>query len=171
MSSGHAPGWSALRGSLRLGWLIRHAHPIFLVFVVFALVPRLRPSSRPAAKFSGTGGLSVAVWKHKTEQGSDRYSIRIDRTYKDEAGFKTTAYRNWNCRMFGLRPRSRQSSPIRAPHSWPACRVTIGTYPTSSPFGGVTRTAGSRSASLPTVGGGKYSRSLVQFLCNNSTRS
>lgn len=49
-------------------------------------------SSRPAAKWSGSGGLSVAVWKHKTEQGYDRYSIRIERTYKDDAGFKTTDY-------------------------------------------------------------------------------
>lgn len=49
-------------------------------------------ASRPAARFSGTGGLNVAVWKHKSEQGMDRYSIRIDRSYKDDAGYKTTSY-------------------------------------------------------------------------------
>ena len=51
-----------------------------------------------------------------------------------------------------------------------ACRVTIGTYPTSRPFGGVTSTAGSRSASRPTVGGGRYSLSFVYFLWSSSTR-
>ena len=49
-------------------------------------------SSRPAAKFHGTGGINVAVWKHRTDQGIDRYSIRIDRTYKDGDEFKTTQY-------------------------------------------------------------------------------
>lgn len=49
-------------------------------------------SSRPVAKFSGTGGVHVAIWKHRSEQGSDRYSIRIDRTYKTDNGYKTTGY-------------------------------------------------------------------------------
>ena len=49
--------------------------------------------SRPAAKFSGSGGLQVAVWKQKTEQGFDRYSVKIERNYKDEnGGFHATQY-------------------------------------------------------------------------------
>ena len=43
-----------------------------------------------------------------------------------------------------------------------SCRVTIGTYPTSKPFGGVTRSAGSRVASVPLVGGAMYSPSILQ---------
>lgn len=49
-------------------------------------------SSRPAAKFSGSGGLHVAVWKHKSEQGYDRYSVRVERTYKDGDGYQSTDY-------------------------------------------------------------------------------
>ena len=50
-------------------------------------------SSRPAARFSGTGGISVAVWKHKTDDGWDRYSVRVDRSYKDDEGeFQSTPY-------------------------------------------------------------------------------
>ena len=50
-------------------------------------------SSRPAASFSGSGGIKVAVWKNKSESGFDNYSVRIDRTYKEESGtFKTTPY-------------------------------------------------------------------------------
>lgn len=49
-------------------------------------------AARPAAKFSGSGGLHVAVWKHKSEQGYDRYSVRIERTYKDDEGYKSTDY-------------------------------------------------------------------------------
>lgn len=43
------------------------------------------------------------------------------------------------------------------------CRVTMGTYPTSSRAGGVTIKAGSISANFPIIGGGRYSRSFVQF--------
>lgn len=49
--------------------------------------------ARPIAKFSGSGGLNVAVWKHKTNGGADHYSIRLDRTYKNDAGaYETTSY-------------------------------------------------------------------------------
>jgi hypothetical protein len=50
-------------------------------------------ASRPAASFGGSGGIKVAVWKNKSESGYDNYSVRIDRTYKDDSGtFKTTQY-------------------------------------------------------------------------------
>lgn len=50
-------------------------------------------NSRPAVKFSGSGGLQVAVWKQKTEQGFDRYSVKLERNYKDENGdFHATQY-------------------------------------------------------------------------------
>jgi len=49
--------------------------------------------SRPNAKFSGSGGLSAAVWKHKVEGGFDHYSIRMDRTFKNDAGeYESTPY-------------------------------------------------------------------------------
>jgi hypothetical protein len=49
--------------------------------------------ARPIAKFSGSGGLNAAVWKHKSESGVDHYSIRLDRTYKNDAGeYESTAY-------------------------------------------------------------------------------
>jgi len=48
---------------------------------------------RPVARFSGSGGISVAVWKTKSEQGRDNYSVRIDRTYRvGEGEFKSTQY-------------------------------------------------------------------------------
>jgi hypothetical protein len=50
-------------------------------------------SGRPAARFTGTGGLSVAVWKHKSESGFDNYSVRLDRSYKDSDGkYQSTPY-------------------------------------------------------------------------------
>ena len=50
-------------------------------------------TSRPVVSFSGSGGLNVAVWKHKSETGQENYSIRLDRSYKDgEGNYKTTAY-------------------------------------------------------------------------------
>ena len=50
-------------------------------------------SGRPAARFTGSGGLSVGVWKHKSESGIDNYSIRMDRSYKDSNGdFQSTPY-------------------------------------------------------------------------------
>jgi len=48
---------------------------------------------RPITSFRGTGGLSVAVWKHKSEDGPDRYSINIERSYKNKEGeFESTAF-------------------------------------------------------------------------------
>jgi hypothetical protein len=47
---------------------------------------------RPAARFSGSGGLRVAVWKQKSDQGIDNYSVRIDRDYKASDGYQSTAY-------------------------------------------------------------------------------
>jgi hypothetical protein len=50
-------------------------------------------SSRPAAKFSGTGGLHVAVWKNKTDSGAEIYSVKLERNYKDDDGnFQKTQY-------------------------------------------------------------------------------
>lgn len=50
-------------------------------------------SVRPIASFSGSGGLNVAVWKQKGENDFDHYSIRMDRSYKQDDGtYKTTSY-------------------------------------------------------------------------------
>ncbi len=50
-------------------------------------------ASRPIASFTGSGGIQVAIWKHKSANEYDAYSIRIDRNYKDEDGnYKSTAY-------------------------------------------------------------------------------
>lgn len=50
-------------------------------------------ATRPVVKFSGTGGLSVAVWKHKGESGADHYSIRMDRNFKNDGGeYESTPY-------------------------------------------------------------------------------
>ena len=49
--------------------------------------------ARPLANFQGSGGVNVAVWKHKSDSGFDNYSIRIERNYKDDNGnFKSTQY-------------------------------------------------------------------------------
>jgi hypothetical protein len=49
--------------------------------------------SRPIAKFTGSGGLSVAVWKNKVEGGPDHYHVRIDRTFKKEGEeYESTPY-------------------------------------------------------------------------------
>ena len=51
--------------------------------------------ARPIATFSGSGGLNVAVWKQKEkgENDFDHYSIRMDRSYKQDDGtYKTTSY-------------------------------------------------------------------------------
>ncbi|HUP77208.1 MAG TPA: hypothetical protein VM260_01515 [Pirellula sp.] len=51
------------------------------------------PPVRPVVSFSGSGGLDVAVWKQKGESEFDHYSVRIDRSYKQEDGnYKTTSY-------------------------------------------------------------------------------
>ncbi|MEZ6104458.1 MAG: hypothetical protein R3E01_36435 [Pirellulaceae bacterium] len=50
-------------------------------------------SGRPVAKFVGSGGLHVAVWKNQTEKGADYYSVSLERHYKDASGnFKSTSY-------------------------------------------------------------------------------
>jgi hypothetical protein len=50
-------------------------------------------STRPIMKFSGSGGLNVAVWKHKVDGGGEHYSIRMDRTFKnDEGQYESTPY-------------------------------------------------------------------------------
>ena len=48
---------------------------------------------RPIVSFAGSGGLNLAVWKQKSENDFDHYSIRLDRSYKQEDGtYKTTSY-------------------------------------------------------------------------------
>ncbi len=52
-------------------------------------------ASRPAARFSGSGGLSAAVWKNASPDDDARYhySVRIERTYKDANGnYQSTPY-------------------------------------------------------------------------------
>ncbi|MFO0901198.1 MAG: hypothetical protein U0836_27545 [Pirellulales bacterium] len=49
-------------------------------------------SKRPAARFSGSGGLSVAIWKQQGEKGP-RYTVRLDRSYKNAEGeYQSTPY-------------------------------------------------------------------------------
>ncbi len=49
--------------------------------------------ARPAVRFSGSGGLTAAVWKQKTENGSEHYSIKLERSYrKGEGEFESTPY-------------------------------------------------------------------------------
>lgn len=49
-------------------------------------------SKRPAARFTGSGGLSVAIWKQQGEKGP-RYTVRLDRSYKDPEGeYQSTPY-------------------------------------------------------------------------------
>ncbi len=48
---------------------------------------------RPVTSFRGSGGLNVAVWKHKAEDGPDRYSVNIERNYKNREGeFESTTF-------------------------------------------------------------------------------
>jgi hypothetical protein len=50
-------------------------------------------SGRPVAKFTGSGGLSVAVWKHKSDSGVENYSVRMDRSFKGNDGnYQSTQY-------------------------------------------------------------------------------
>ena len=54
---------------------------------------RRQDAKRPAVSFNGSGGLQVAVWKHKSgEDGPSQYSVRVDRSYKDGEEFKSTQY-------------------------------------------------------------------------------
>lgn len=49
--------------------------------------------ARPVMRFSGSGGLSAAVWKHKAENGMDHYSVRLDRSFKNNSGeWESTPY-------------------------------------------------------------------------------
>lgn len=41
---------------------------------------------RPQVEFKGSGGLKVAVWKYRNEDGPDSYSAAITRTYRDKEG-------------------------------------------------------------------------------------
>ena len=51
--------------------------------------------NRPAMSFSGSGLLNLAIWKNKTESGYDRYSIRLEKRYKDTDGnYKPANYLN-----------------------------------------------------------------------------
>jgi hypothetical protein len=44
-------------------------------------------------KFNGSGGVNVAVWKHKSDNGFNHYSIRMDRTFRNDAGeYESTPY-------------------------------------------------------------------------------
>ena len=48
---------------------------------------------RPTMKFNGSGGISIAIWKSKSEAGRTGYSVRIDRSYKNERGeYESTPY-------------------------------------------------------------------------------
>lgn len=50
-------------------------------------------SSRPAAKFSGSGGIQVAVWKQRTDEGREYFTIKMERSYMDGDGnFQSTPY-------------------------------------------------------------------------------
>ena len=50
-------------------------------------------TGRPAARFTGNGGLSVAVWAHKNDNGLTNYSVRLDRSYKgDDGNYQSTPY-------------------------------------------------------------------------------
>jgi hypothetical protein len=50
-------------------------------------------TTRPIAKFDGSGGLHAAVWKHPSENGPAHYSVRIDRSFKNDAGeYESTLY-------------------------------------------------------------------------------
>jgi hypothetical protein len=50
-------------------------------------------TTRPIAKFDGSGGLHVAVWKHPSENGPAHYSVRIDRSFRKEGGdIESTPY-------------------------------------------------------------------------------
>lgn len=48
--------------------------------------PQPTKGQRPNASFRGSGGLSVGVWKHKSEDGPDYYSISLERSYKNRKG-------------------------------------------------------------------------------------
>jgi hypothetical protein len=50
-------------------------------------------TTRPIAKFDGSGGLHVAVWKHPSENGPAHYSARLDRSFRKDGGdIESTPY-------------------------------------------------------------------------------
>lgn len=50
-------------------------------------------SSRPAARFTGSGGLSVGIWTNKADNGMTNYSVRLEKSYKgDDGQFHSTPY-------------------------------------------------------------------------------
>ena len=49
--------------------------------------------TRPAARFTGSGGLSVGIWTNKAENGLTNYSVRLEKSYKGEDGnYHSTPY-------------------------------------------------------------------------------
>jgi hypothetical protein len=55
--------------------------------------PQAAAASRPAAKFAGSGGINAAIWKRKTDDGFEHYSVRLDRNYKTtEGNWESTPY-------------------------------------------------------------------------------
>ncbi len=49
--------------------------------------------TRPAARFTGSGGLNVSIWTNKNENGLTNYSVRLEKNYKGEDGqFHSTPY-------------------------------------------------------------------------------
>ena len=53
---------------------------------------------RPTMKFTGSGGIVVAVWKSKSNAGFDNYNVRIERNYRKEDGTFDVAksLRDWD---------------------------------------------------------------------------
>ena len=50
-------------------------------------------TSRPAAKFSGSGGLQAAVWRHRSDDGREYFTTKLERSYMDGDGnFQSTNY-------------------------------------------------------------------------------
>ena len=48
---------------------------------------------RPVARFTGSGGLQLAVWKHKSDSGRTSYSVLMERNYKDaDDQYRSTTY-------------------------------------------------------------------------------
>lgn len=48
-------------------------------------------TKRPFEKLTGTGGLTVSVWKNRNEDGSFRYATKMERSYMNSEGkFEST---------------------------------------------------------------------------------
>lgn len=51
--------------------------------------------NRPVISMSGSGLLNVAIWKNKTESGYDRYSVLLEKSYRESDGnYGKTPYLN-----------------------------------------------------------------------------